>query len=191
MTGNQGIPQSKHLERIEPDQSIQGINNMDNTIRTEAGRKWFISQAMLPHLSIGQYNSITGRFEFSHGQLSSYNDTASDATATLTCPANRIYRVLFVSALDATTATSYVLQAVIGGTTITLMPNDVNNMPIGETHVIMGTTLSLDSGGVTHPTITIPITLRPGDTMTVTASDFVALDNMDFWFIFEEIAYTP
>lgn len=89
-----GTPQNKHLEKIEDDQSINGIDRVELSVRNDAGRKWFISQAITPIVETGTYDSSTGLILLKHvGMVISVEDT-SQAAHTITVPHGQIWQFL-------------------------------------------------------------------------------------------------
>lgn len=181
-----GKPQAEHLKGIEDDQSVYGLNNIMTTIRSQLRRAWFASQALIPTMHVFNYNCNTARYEYAHGNDVVATNTTSAAAATLTCPANRLYRVKFVSSQDGTTGVSYNLTGNIGGTAVTFLV-DASPVAIAEIQPIVGVSLFVDQAVTFHAGIPNPIELRAGDTLTVTAVGFIAADLRATVFIYEEI----
>ena len=183
-----GTPIGKHLERVEDDQSVSGIDRLIATVRSGIGRKWFSSQELKPTIPTMKYNSITGRYEYRNGNQLVIANGGSAATDVLTCPAGRRYIVRFISSSNDTTDTRYNMAGVIGGTAIDfLITGDATDGT--RIAILVGAPFYVPVLGMAtlETAILNPIVLDAGDTLTITQVDYVALDGTVYNYIIEEI----
>jgi len=166
-----GTPQNKHLEKIEDDQSIKGIDTLDDTLKNERGRHYFVSQEIKPSIEKAWYNPNTGRYVLGpFGMFTSESEftSVSQQDLTLTCPAGFRYEVYYAQIINATQATSGNFTAVIGGNTFTSPSTTAN----GTSAIpILG---SNASGSVSAYGAIGPICLDAGDTFTAHINTFAA-----------------
>lgn len=187
-----GTPPQKHLSKIEDDQSIQGIDTIDDTIRNDAGRKFFVSQEIGPKADMAWYNRTTGRLipgPYGYFVPNSSWTTTSAAALTLTCAAGHRYRVYYAGARNATQATDLVLSGVIGGNAWTEF-NTTNGFTFAttETIALIGTTGGqvYDGVGVIGKPGINELWLNAGDTLTMTLGTYAAGNNTEHLFMFED-----
>lgn len=186
-----GIPQKEHLKEIEPDQSVVGIDTLDDTARNDARRKWFVSQAIQPVVIQGYYNEDTGRYVLGDWRNTmtpnSSWTTTSAAALTLTCAAGHRYRVYYASARNASQATAVTLSGVINGNAVGAF--NENCVLTATTRIIClgGQGVAIDaiagSYGANGPR---EIWLNAGDTLTMTLSAYAGGNDTEHLFMFED-----
>lgn len=170
--------QKEWLQEQNRDQNLQGLENLVNTEKNDRGRKWYPSQVIHPTAPIARYNPSRGKYETLLGSSQSVNDNTSAAVYTMTCPENRRRYVDFVSAVDGVTSTNwYIEHLAADGATVRRALYDEDNVAIGTTQVLVGGDLYVDEIGTQHACLR-PFWMEPGDTLTTTAADFVALDTI-------------
>lgn len=180
-----GIESSKWLKNIESDQNANGIERIWLTIRNELRRKWFVSQSVAPTIKIGEYNSYTGKFEPIRGSQAIQYSTVSLGTNSLTCPSGHRYIVKYASILNSTTGTGVTLSGSINGSAITLLTYAAT--VTGVNMVTIGMPFTIDAVAGFFPAIMNPIELNPGDSLTMTSDGFVALDAMQYVWVYEDV----
>ena len=139
---------------------------LEETLKNEATRKWFLSKVLAGNIHFGEYNNQTGRIGLI--DRTEYRVTAADvATCTLTAGA-RPLRIKYTSFRNESRNDSVTLT--IGATVISR-----NSTAISATHTHnpVGATLM---GSMSAAGIRGPITLNPGETFTQTSIAFVAAD---------------
>lgn len=185
-----GVQPQKHLQKIEDDQSINGIETIDDTVKNEAGRKWFISQAITPVVVMGGYSDDTGKIVL---QSPSWRDsmvpnsshtTASAAALTLTCATGHRYRVYYAGARNATQATNLTLSGVIGGNTWTSF-NCAGSVSTQTTIPAIGGIGQTDAAAGWAGSVN-EIWLNAADTLTMTLTVYAAGNNTEHLFMFED-----
>lgn len=188
----EGTPQNVHLKKIEPDQSLDGIQTIDDTVRNDAGRKWFVSQAIQPVMILGGYNANTGRY-----LLGSWRDTmvpnsswttTSAAASTLTCPTGHRYRVYYAGARNASQSTDVTLSGTINGNSWTNFNTDGGSVcnTTTTTNVIGGGNQFYDGVNVNGKAAIPELWLNAGDTLTMTLGTYAAGNNTEHLFMFED-----
>lgn len=111
--------QGKWLENIDKDQNIEGLENILKAIKNGARKRFFISQVIQGTIEGIRYNSITGKLEFTAGNKKILTDVTDAGAHTFTVPANRRYKVLFLSSSNTTRGIQITLSGTIAGTPIT------------------------------------------------------------------------
>lgn len=176
----------KVREHIEPKLEQRMKRLSEATINEKDINNWFESREIKPTSGIFVYNSTSKRYEFMRGSQSVTHNTTSAAAATLTCPAGHRYIVKLVNSNDDTTAVSYSVVAAINGTNISLLA-DGNAVGIDERQTLIGAPFFVEAAGTMHAAVMGPIELNAGDSISVTATGFVALDGRSTVFLYEDI----
>lgn len=180
-----GIPQNKHLEKIEDDQSLNGINSIDDTIRNEAGRHWFVSQAIQPNMQMGYYSPTTGRFTLGGA---SWRDnmtcemaftTASAAASTLTCATGHRYEVTQAGAMNASQASTTAL-------TITKSGSSTSALVTTSSGTTMQNAIGNGAGTATAVSFVGPVWLDAGDTLTLTLNTYAGGNDTEHYFMYND-----
>jgi len=175
----------EHLKKVEPDQSIQGIGQLDDTVRNDAGRPFFVSQEITPVLLQGVWNNATGRYSLTNPDTiydsACTTSNASVATVTLTCPTGHRYIVSIVLAQNATQVSPHYLSGTIGGVTFT--------GPSTATSVLITTLLGgVSAGAASSHAISAEIVLDAGDVLNAVSSTCnVGVDVMVKTFIYKDV----
>lgn len=173
-----GTPQQKHLERIEVDQSIQGIEQLDDTIRNDAGRHFFVSQAIQPGIDQGWYNPQTGRYVLGVPEHLTHTidaDNTSAATSSWTVPTGRKWIIHGLFGSNNNRATG--LTVTIGG----VVCNRTANNSVTQTlsyHMIGSSGSAVMQSG---------LVLDAGTTIALTDQAFVAADVVNHTIVYREI----
>lgn len=186
-----GTPQNRHLEKIEDDQSIQGISRIEDTIRNDAGRKYFVSQSIQPVLSQGYYDPATGRYVL--GQpLPTTATTVSAAlntpSVTLTCPVNHVYKVIHVNGSNNTTASLWTLTYTPNGGTAIALHRSIGAATAAAAAIapLMGYSAATQATTACPSQFAGPLYMRSGDTLNVENTNDVAGDTITISFIYED-----
>jgi len=88
-----GTPPKEHLKKVDDDQCMKQIDELDDTRMNQQGRHFFRSQELVPVLQHGYYSTSQSRYILG---ASSWRDnmtpnsswtTTSAAALVLTCPA--------------------------------------------------------------------------------------------------------
>lgn len=172
------------LRNVTSDQNLEDIDELTDTIVNHK-KRWWPSRVLQPTLKQGKYNNSTGKYELEDAGVNTVRyTTGSSDTDTLTCAVGSEYEVLFVTAVDGVTASSYVLSLDVSGAFYPLIPDDVN-VAIGETRVLVGPAFQPDAAGNLHSAIPGGlIKLRAGDQMRIVNQDFVVLDATTYIWIY-------
>lgn len=173
---------SKWLEKIEEDQNVKGIETLDDTIKNDYGRHWFLRQDLSPTIETGVYNSVTGRINKRYGKYATSANTTSQATHTLTCPAGRRYIVTHAGYSNGNRAT--VGSLTLNGGVIT------NGTTAGGAAIMwnmIGSTVSGQSNALAFNQSIQTLVLEEGDVLVITDGSFVAADTMRHYFRYEEV----
>lgn len=172
-----GKPQSQWLKDVDKDQNLEELHDILKTLQNIPGKRFFVSKVLQPEIDILQYNSISGGFEFSKGQVQYAIDTGNAATSVLTCAAGEEYRVQSAQRNNGTRVATYKLDAVISGTAYAIIPDDTVAMgAIAEPrHFILSGGTYFDSAGNGRICID-EVVLREADTLTITDTSWVGGD---------------
>lgn len=183
-----GTPQNEHLKHIEEDQSIEGIETVDDTLKNQPGRKWFNSQVLQPVIIVGGYSETDGRYFLGNWREnmvpnSQFNTTAALGSNTLTCPAGHRYRVYYAHGANYTAAAVSVLSGSIGGNAVVAFRGApaLTDNPI----VVIGGTSAVDAVAGTYNNTVNEIWLNAGDTLTQTIAT-AAGNDMEYLWLFED-----
>lgn len=182
---DQGKQQQEWLRKIELDQNIVGLETIEDTLKNEAFRKWFLSQVLSPTINMGHYNNDTGRIVLNAAIPGLSFNTAAVATHTLTVPAGSTYRVIAGAFVNNTRNYGGTLTASIGGQAMTFMSSAAGSTTLGRWCIWIGSA-GLNASNA-YPGIAGPVVLAAGDTITFTDASFVAGDDMEFYFFYEVI----
>lgn len=101
---NNGQEASKWLRKVDEDQNLSGLNNMDLTLRNGPHKPFFVSQVIQPVVSVGSYDNITGRYEPGSGERGAIlieTSTVSAQTTTFLIPAGEVWEIIGIGARDA------------------------------------------------------------------------------------------
>ena len=173
------------LNKIDKDQKLTKLSDLLLT-RVDDLRRWFRSSVLQPVFVMGNYNSNTGLIELGCCKQGVTNFVTDVALHTLTCPLKRRYKVKFVSSEEGGFATrAYSLTGMIEGSGISFLGVG-GVMAAGVSQILVGTPLCINNAGTFNPGIPGPITLNPGDTLSVTMSGWVGGDGHNTAFIYDE-----
>lgn len=179
---------SKWLEKIEEDQNVKGIDTLDDTVKNDYGRHWFLRQDIAPNLDMGVYNSTNGRFEKSHGSWRATTFSAAHPTVsnTLTAPAGHLYRVHFAYISDDFTNYQVNMTGSINGQAVAFLSLSTA-MTAGVNFIAIGIPFNIDNAGGLTPAIPSVIELRSGDTAAMTITGAVGGDTIAGGWVYEDV----
>lgn len=175
----------KEFLKVKSEQLVKRLSEM--TINEREINNFFESRELKPIMEILKFDSVSDKYAFKHGKISATTLSTDADTHTLTCPANRRYRLLYIASANGSRGIQIDLSGTIGGTTVYYFTDAAALPGAGEYHVITAS-IFLDSAGNPHPTIPWGvIELQPGDTISVVDLGYVAADGHITTFIYEEI----
>jgi len=186
---NTGKTQQEWLRKVELDQNVVGLETIEDTLKNEEFRKWFMSQVLNGTFKMGYYNATTGRFELGAHipeQTVQYSAVSADAN-TFTVPAGaRGVKVHVAMTENDTRNYGAVLSGTINGTAVAnLFTAAAASATSGRSLVMVGA--AGPTGATNLSGLSGPIVLLPGDSLTMTLNNFVAADTVFHTWIFEVI----
>ena len=177
---------AEHL-RLKSEQKLKRLSSL--MINEKELNNFFESRKINPTAGVFVYNSITQKYEFANGAQKAVTASAAPidtATTTLTCPANRKWRIRLLTCVDdGFRATSWALTGTISGVSLTLLP-DGGNQLAGQSALLIGAPVHVNGAGSLEPSLST-LEMNAGDTLTITESDFQAGDTWIYTMIYEEI----
>lgn len=179
-----GIDPRKWLEKIDDDQNLKTLLELDDNRKDQRGRHFFHSQEIHNHVLVGRFNVDTGKIEFETMNKSVVNDTTSAAQYVLTCPAGHRYTIKYLQCYDNTSGVSWGVEF-IDGAVVHENIVDPTAVAIGVGQILIGVPFFTDTLGNFHSTLP-QVVMTPGMTMTTTATGFVALDDMFIVVVYED-----
>jgi hypothetical protein len=116
-----GKPQQVWLNEIDEDQNVQGLENIEATLKNETTRKWFLSQVLAGNVDFARYNPVTGRIELGaedRAVISTVVSSVSAANTDIVIPIGQTWEITGMANRNTTTATGFRLTFadVAGGT---------------------------------------------------------------------------
>jgi len=189
-----GTPMKEHLNKVDDDQCLKQIAELDDTQMTQPGRHFFRSQELVPVLQHGYYSSSQGRYILGS---TSWRDnmtpnsswtTTSAAALTLTCATGHRYRVYYAGCRNATQASDCVLSGNIGGNAWTDFNDKGGGAPTQLDTIVLigGGGRVYDGVGVMGRESIKEVWMNAGDTLTMTLSVYAAANNTEHLFLFED-----
>jgi len=188
-----GTPPKEHLKKVDDDQCMKQIDELDDTRMNQQGRHFFRSQELVPVLQHGYYSTSQSRYILG---ASSWRDnmtpnsswtTTSAAALVLTCPAGHRYRVYYAGCRNATQASLVVLSGNIGGNAWTDFNQICGEAVATTTLVAIGGSVAIYDGvGVSGKNAIPEVWLNAADTLTMTLSVYAAGNNTEHLFLFED-----
>lgn len=184
-----GEPMSKWLQTIEDDQNVQGIGNLDDTTRNDAGRHFFVRQDIAP--AYATYDPITGRLNQGGTPLPTTRTAVSSAlntpTLTLTCAANRAYKVIFAGGDNNTTAASWrVVYTPFGGTAAQLLDSGTGTTAVNVTTSLIGGSSNPSTVSNIGSSAVAGFWMRAGDTLNIENTNDQVGDTITIAIVYEE-----
>lgn len=177
-------PQAEWLKGIDDDQNIVGLENVQNTPKAQAGRKWFLSKVLAPFIKFGHYETRTGKIrlgDWEHAEQILVVDATSAGTSVITCPATYKYRVEFAKVMNSTRAPLPYVEIVKNGATMDFT---------GIAAATAGIAIPIIGGAenqANQVSMKGPVELYPAETLTLGDDNFVAADVMEYGFIIRRL----
>jgi hypothetical protein len=149
----------------------------------QSGTSWSGTTGVLANLATVMSNKTTGDSTDGHVVVTNTSyTTATQTNFTLTVPANRAYKVICATLANATRApTVAVIYTPSGGTATTISSHAAAIAQVSDNVVLGG----VQTGGATSAVIG-PLWMQAGDTLILDCTNFVAADDTEYSFTFEE-----
>lgn len=171
------------LNEFTPDQKLNDLTEVENTVMSGI-RRWFASRILQPNIKYGWYNPETGDIVLGGGsappESGMAHTTVSAAALTLTCPANRRYKIYFAGCVNATQASASTGIPVIGGVTPTFALESALNSQTELNTVIPGAGSAVAVDPYAHY-----LWLNAGDTFTLTLGTYAAGNDTEHLILYE------
>ena len=172
-----GKQQQEWLREVDLDQNIQGLEQIEQTIKNEETRKWFLSQMLAGNVAFARYNPVTGFIELGAEDRNAHTFVLSTTSAQNTdfvIPDGQVWEVVGIAARDLTTGSSWRWHYWDGAT--------AHSIPCNQ--VMTAAVTTQQSIGMFHKTRVLgngTIAIR------ATAVNFVAADNLSVMLTYRRV----
>lgn len=186
MTAGEGKQASQWLAKVTEDQNLESLTPLER-VRYDTLRRLFLSAILQPGITFGQLDPSTNRIALGAGSpvTDSEFTTASVASLTLTCPANRRLRVYYAACVNITQASTSSVTVTIGGNTTSIPLGATVASLQGAFNGVIGAGASDLAAGASSTALLNELWLEAGDSMTLTCDTFAGGNNTEHMILYE------
>lgn len=187
MDKGEGKTMSEWLDRVNSEQNLRKLGDLEGALVGREGNRFFASQEVKPVVSVAEYSPAQGKYLFCNRAVTTDTDVVSHATTTWTIPAGHAWKIGHIYARNNTTATYYTfVYTPTVGDAVTLNCGAAADLyAISSTAHFVGTAATWATAGG-YPPLPPDMTFGPG-TLVITDNGFAVADDVERGIFYTEV----